>query len=160
MNKNYTFWIVGAIVVIIIGFVLFMQGPSSTSTTSTTSTDVTDITDTTGTNDSSGSATTGTASRPIVVTTGFASVSTTTAVVIGTVNPKGAQTNYWFEYGPTLSLGSSASAVLLSASYQTLGAAGYITGLKPSTTYYFRLGAKNAYGTVYGAAYSFITSAK
>lgn len=152
MEKNYTLWIVGAIAVIVVGFMLFNQSPTLTPTTS----DATDTIDTDGTQ----STGTKNAGMPVVVTTGFASVSSTTAVVVGTVNPKGAQTTYWFEYGPTLSLGFSVNATVIPAGRTDLGAAAYIIGLTPNTTYYFRLGAKNAYGTVYGSSYNFITAAK
>lgn len=98
--------------------------------------------------------------KPVVTTTGFASVSSTTAVVVGTVVPRGAETTYWFEYGTTMSYGSRVDARSAGAGAAVLGAAGYITGLKPATSYYFRIGAKNAYGTVYGSQYSFTTDSK
>ncbi len=95
--------------------------------------------------------------KPIVTTAGFASVSSTTAVVVGTVIPNGAATTYWFEYGPDMKYGSIADAVSAAPSYKEIGAAAYITGLKPNTEYYFRIGAKNAYGTTYGGQYKLIT---
>lgn len=98
--------------------------------------------------------------RPVVETTGFASVSSTTAVVVGTVNPRGAATTYWFEYGPTTNFGQVAETTAVGAGSRVAGAAAYITGLKPNTQYYFRVGAQNAHGRVYGAVYSFITAAK
>ena len=156
MNKNYTFWIIGVIVVIVIGFLLFTQSSNPLVTSPVaTSTETADITDTNGTSD----RTVGGA-KPVVITTGFASVSSTTAIVVGTINPNGVQTTYWFEYGPTLSLGFSLNKVTAVSGQKQLGAAAYITGLKPSTPYYFRIGAKNAYGTVYGSPYSFITTSK
>jgi hypothetical protein len=153
MNRNYVLWIVGAIIVVGIGYVLLMQGPAAAPTT----TDTTPVTDT---GDTGGTTVGTTAGKPVVTTTEFASVSSTTAVVVGTVIPNGAETTYWFEYGPTLSFGLAANVIHVSASYKVLGAAAYITGLKPSSTYYFRIGAKNAYGTVYGGPYNFITAAK
>jgi len=152
MQKNYALWIVGAIVVIGIGYVLMQGGTPSAGTpapgvTDTTAGGATETTPRSG-------------AKPIVTTIGFASVSTTTAVVVGTVIPGGVQTTYWFEYGPTPSLGFKEETESASASWKQLGAAAYITGLKPGTQYYFRLGAKNAYGTVYGAPYNFITEAK
>ena len=59
-----------------------------------------------------------------------------------------------------MSYGSTTDAVVAAAGWKPLGAAGYITGLKPATQYYFRLAAKNTYGTTFGSVYSFITAAK
>ena len=98
--------------------------------------------------------------RPVVQTTGFASVASTTAVVVGAVNPRGAATTYWFEYGPTISFGQIAETSTAGSGSTLVGAGAYLTGLKPNTQYYFRVGAQNAHGRVYGAVYSFITAAK
>lgn len=152
MNKNPVFWIVGAVVIIIIGFMLFRQSPVPSGTSTT---DTTDTTNTNGTKN----ATTG-GSRPTVTATAFASVSSTTAVVVGTVTPRGAQTTYWFEYGQTASYGFYVNKATIDASVEPTGVAAYIGGLKPGTSYYFRLGAKNAYGVVYDGPYSFITETK
>lgn len=99
-------------------------------------------------------------SAPIVKTIGFASVSSTTAAVVGTVIPGDASTTYWFEYGTTLAFGSKAQASASQATNAEIGTSGNITGLAPNTQYYFRAGAKNAYGTVYSGVYSFITLPK
>jgi len=162
MNKNYVYWIVGAIVVIGIGYVL-MQGGSSATLTPPTE-DVTTTPSTPDTTDTSTSGTTsvstGTPGKPIVTTIGFASVSSTTVMVVGNVIPEGAKTTYWFEYGPTPALGISVNTAEIVSGYKKIGVTTSIVGLKPSTQYYFRLGAKNAYGTVYGGPYSFITAAQ
>lgn len=97
---------------------------------------------------------------PVVKTIGFASVSSTTAVVVGTVVPESAETTYWFEYGPTLDFGLAVDARSAGAGTKEIGAAGYLTGLTPGTEYYFRIGAQNAYGRVYGGPYKFVTAAK
>ena len=149
MKKNYVLWLGGIVLIIIIVALLSMQGPTAATTAPG------GTTETTGT-----PATGGSGSKPTAVTSGFASVSTTTAVVVGTTNPDGAKTTYWFEYGTTMSYGSTTDAVVAAAGWKPLGAAAYITGLKPATQYYFRLGAKNAYGTAYGSVYSFITATK
>jgi hypothetical protein len=155
MNKYYVYWIVGAIVVIGIGYVLMQGGysaaPTSTGVTATT-------TGTTGTTDTN--TNTGTPGKPIITTTGFASVSSTTAMMVGSVIPEGAPSTYWFEYGPTPALGLSVNTTTVASGYAKLGVTTSIIGLKPATQYYFRLGAKNAYGTVYTGLYSFITTSK
>jgi len=153
MKQNYLLWIGLALLVIVVVLVVFMRTPGPAATGS-------DITATTGTDNTGTNGTPGAASKPIVSTTGFASVSTTTAVVVGTIIPEGVQTTYWFEYGATPAFGSSAHVETVATGWKPVGAAAYITGLKPATQYYFRLGAKNAYGTVYGSPYSFITATK
>ena len=76
----------------------------------------------------------------------------------GAVDPNGASTTYWFEYGTSTayagktsprSAGSGTSAVTVTA---TIG------GLKEGTTYVYRLVAKNSHGTRYGAAQTFATA--
>lgn len=153
--KQQTAWIWGLIIVIIAGILLYnFYTPSTPSpATDTTATS----TDTSGGTNNGTTAMTG--AKPVVNTTGFASVSSTTAVVVGTVIPNGAATTYWFEYGTTMNYGSSVDAMSAPASYKELGAAGYLTGLEPSTEYYFRIGARNAYGTTYSGQYKFITKA-
>jgi|GEM_PF-5517073 len=142
--------------------IFFAQNPV-TSNTDTTGTATT--TDSQGGNSASG--TTGGSgtvvndrSAPIVTTIGFASVSSTTAAVVGTVIPGDASTTYWFEYGTTLAFGSKAQASTYQATNNEIGTSGNITGLTPNTQYYFRAGAKNKYGTVYSGVYSFITLPK
>lgn len=81
-----------------------------------------------------------------------------TVVVKGTVNPNGALTTYWYEYGTTTSLGSLTSTYSVGSGYSTLYTPAYITGLNSNTNYYFRLTAKNYIGTISGDTYSFKTN--
>lgn len=98
--------------------------------------------------------------KPAVQTSGYASVSSTTAVVVGQIipGPDGAQ--YWFEYGRTTDFGSSTPVISAAASQNIIGAGGYLENLKPNTEYWFRIAAKNDGGTIYGGPYKFITAAK
>ncbi len=75
------------------------------------------------------------------------------------VNPNGADTHAWFQYSTNSSMGSSqltpqedigsgTSSVPISAS---------ISGLNPSTTYYFQAAASNSGGANYGSVVSFTT---
>ncbi|MHB1163392.1 MAG: fibronectin type III domain-containing protein [Minisyncoccota bacterium] len=158
--KNSSIWIwVGVIVLVVLGAWFLMSNTATTQAPGTTYNGTSTTTlDTTATTNGTDTAATG--AKPVVTTAGFASVSSTTAVVVGTVIPNGAPTTYWFEYGPTMSYGSSADSRSAEASYTKVGAAAYITGLKPNTEYYFRIGAKNAYGETYGSQYKFITATK
>lgn len=75
----------------------------------------------------------------------------TTAVVTGTVNPNGANTTYWYEYGVGTSLGKQTAKQTVGSGRVAILAPGYITGLTKSTTYYYRLVAENQYGKSTGS---------
>jgi len=95
---------------------------------------------------------------PIVQTDSTTAPYISTVVVKGTVNPNGAVTNYWYEYGQTIALGTQSNNYLVGSGYTAIYTPAYITGLKSNTNYYFRLNAKNVYGTVNGATHSFKTN--
>ena len=89
---------------------------------------------------------------PLVVTGAVSSVTGVAATLNGTVNPNGASTTYWFEYGlttaygttvpdPAQSAGSASSAVSVSE---------VLSALQPDMTYHYRLVAVNGGGTTYG----------
>lgn len=162
--QQKTAWITGIILVVIAIFVLYYfsaKAPVDATTAPGGDTSAVSSTTDSGSNAGNVAAPTGTVGRkPVVTVTGFASVTNNTAVVVGTVIPEGSQTTYWFQYGPTLDLGSSTEENMVPAGQATVGAAAYIKGLKPSTQYYFRVAAKNAAGIVYSGPYNFITNAK
>lgn len=97
--------------------------------------------------------------KPIVQTNSNTAPYISTVVVTGTVNPNGAVTRYWYEYGETTTLGAKTSMYLVGSGYTTIYTPAYITGLRSNTDYYFRLGAENTFGTVIGATYAFRTNA-
>jgi phosphodiesterase/alkaline phosphatase D-like protein len=84
--------------------------------------------------------------------------SNSTVVVSGQVNPNGAVTGYWYDYGTGTALGTRTFIQTLGSGFIDIPAPAYITGLKANTTYYFRLSAQNRFGTVNGATYSFQTN--
>jgi streptogramin lyase len=97
-----------------------------------------------------------------VITGSATGVTATEAIVHGTVNPHGLATTDQFEYGPTTSYGTTVPATAESAGSGTaVLAKGYIlTGLKPSTTYHFRLvGFSSGEATTYGKDATFTTAA-
>jgi uncharacterized repeat protein (TIGR01451 family) len=65
------------------------------------------------------------------------------------------QTQVWFEWGTTQSLGYTTNKQSLSESHVFND---YATGLSPNTTYYFRAMAQNSYGTAQGNIMSFTTT--
>src|SRR3989344_2497986 len=95
---------------------------------------------------------------PTVSTKGETAVSSTQSVLNGEVNPNGAQTSYWYEYGLTNSLGSATSPQLIGGGYLTYGAPQRVTGLQANTTYHYRLAAQNEHGKVYGEILSLQTT--
>lgn len=88
---------------------------------------------------------------PVATTNATVAPTDTTAVVTGTVIPKGALTTYWYEYGTTQSLGKKTADQMVGSGYVSIPSPGYITGLTKNTTYYFRLVAENQYGRATGA---------
>lgn len=97
-------------------------------------------------------------SSPLVVTISTVTTSDTTAIVNGTVNPRGAFANYWYEYGTTNTLGSKTLNQNIGSGYVAMRAPSYITNLTKNTTYYFRLVAENQYGKVNGSIQTFRTT--
>ncbi|MEK7640648.1 MAG: fibronectin type III domain-containing protein [Patescibacteria group bacterium] len=98
------------------------------------------------------------AGAPLVTTDRYASPSDSTAVVIGAVNPNGALTDYWYEYGSTPSLGNKTPNQTIGSGYSVIPSPGYIIGLTKGTTYFFRLVGENRLGKSSGAQYSFKTT--
>lgn len=93
----------------------------------------------------------------VTANTSFATSSSTT-MVTGKVKPNGASTIYWFDYGETSALGKQTGAQSIGSGFSTLETPGFITGLRANTLYYFRLSARNSFGTVSGATYTFQTN--
>src|SRR3989344_1132076 len=95
---------------------------------------------------------------PTVQTNSTTAPYISTVVVKGTVNPNGALTTYWYEYGLTSSLGTKTGGFLIGSGYSNIYAPAYITGLQSNTNYYFRLSAQNSVGITNGSTHSFTTN--
>lgn len=95
------------------------------------------------------SATTGTAQQ----------VQFASATVTGTVNPAGAATSYYFEYGLTSAYGLQTSAASAGAGSADVAVTQPLSGLAASTTYHYRLVATSVGGTTYGHDATFATAA-
>ena len=97
---------------------------------------------------------------PTVVTEAASSVEGTSATLNATVNPEGETvSDCHFEYGTSLSYGSSVPCASLPGSGESPVAVSASVGLTESTTYHFRIAASNAAGTSYGADQTFTTLA-
>jgi YD repeat-containing protein len=77
--------------------------------------------------------------------------------VTGSVNPNGAWTTYYFEYGKTTSFGSQTATGEAGNGRAVVGAEATISGLQPNTTYFYRLVATNEKGTTRSYTQSFKT---
>jgi hypothetical protein len=105
-------------------------------------------------------------SSPKELETGAAEeITTTGAKLPGKLNPGGAETHYYFEYGEgacntgagTCGTKSNEGGPLTGETQQTITPIS-ITGLKASTTYHYWLVATNSTGTVHGTELTFKTS--
>ncbi len=96
---------------------------------------------------------------PTVATGAASAITSTSATLSGTLNPRNGGTAFTFEYGTTTDFGSltavdfvpGAPAVSRTVSLPA-------TGLSPGTKYYYRLVATNANGTTNGTVVSFTTA--
>jgi hypothetical protein len=100
------------------------------------------------------------AAPPVVDTTPVVVRGATSATLRGTVNARGSQTTFWFEYGTDASYGSSAPVGHdgdAGTRDETSAVTARVNGLLPNTTYHYRLVAANPEGTVSGPDRSFVT---
>ena len=81
----------------------------------------------------------------------------TTAQLNGQVNPNGASTTYWFEYGETTGFGDISPILGAGNAKTNASVTVSVANLKPLTKYFFRVNAQNQYGTVNGTTMSFTT---
>lgn len=99
------------------------------------------------------------AALPPAVTTGPAeSVSFSSATITGTINPRGSDTTYYFQYGPTKAYGLQTGAADAGAGTHPVKVAMTIGGLQPITPYHYRLVAVNGAGAKEGADRSLLTT--
>jgi subtilisin family serine protease/streptogramin lyase len=91
------------------------------------------------------------------------SITSSKATLNGIVNPHGSETSYQFEYGTTTSYGSKAPASfkLVGSGTKDVKVSQSISGLKPGTTYHFRVMAIKSpdLGPVYGEDLTFTVPA-
>src|SRR5207244_1623464 len=99
------------------------------------------------------------ANVPNVATGSAKNVRPAAATLTGTVNPGGRPTSYVFRYGTTKAYGSKTLATAAGSGTLNVPAAFRVKGLKPGTTYHYRLFATNSAGTERGADHTFKTAA-
>jgi hypothetical protein len=94
------------------------------------------------------------AGAPIVETKPATTIRGTLAYLNGVVNPNGAETKDYFEYGTTTSYGSKSREQTTTVEKKP---SILVEGLSTNTTYHFRMVATNSYGTSYGPDEVFTT---
>lgn len=99
------------------------------------------------------------AAKPKLKTNSAGSVKGTSATLHGSVNAGGAKTTYYFEYGTSMAYGSKTAKRTLKPGDATKRVSVKIKGLKPGTTYHFRVLAKNSAGSAKGKDRTFTTAA-
>lgn len=90
------------------------------------------------------------AEAPIVTTGGPTDVTEQSATLRGTVNPRGQQTTYSFQYGTSTAYGQQTPPQGAGDGNGNRSVSAGIVGLAADTTYHYRLVAANASGTVIG----------
>jgi hypothetical protein len=94
---------------------------------------------------------------PVVSTGGVTHVHGNSALLEGSVNPRGAATSYYFQWGPTVAYGSQTTAGSLLAGTTSVKVGQTATGLLPG--YHYRLVASNSFGTKVGRDRTYGTKA-
>ncbi len=95
---------------------------------------------------------------PTVTTGGARAVSFGSATLTGSVNPRGANTSYYFQYGPTRAYGGQSAIADAGAGTGTVGVRVAIAGLQPLTVYHYRLVAVNVHGASIGSDRTLLTT--
>ncbi len=90
------------------------------------------------------------AAGPNAITGAVSAVGGTSATLNGTVNPSGAATDWWFEYGTSVAYGAETVKASAGSGSANVAVSRSLSGLEPSTTYHYRLVAKSASGTSTG----------
>jgi hypothetical protein len=100
---------------------------------------------------------------PLASSGAVSAVGQTSANVTGTVNPDGAETHYFYEYGPTTGYGQSTApegaGVDVGEGTGPVAAPASLVPLVPGVTYHYRLVAWSEEGTTYGQDETFTTEA-
>jgi hypothetical protein len=94
---------------------------------------------------------------PGVYTGGVSSVTSTSAVVHGGVNPKGQITGYAFEYGASPGYSAQTTLAFVGSGGATIRVSQSLGGLLPATTYHYRLVASSKGGVTAGGVGTFKT---
>ena len=95
---------------------------------------------------------------PPVVVTGAASAISATATLGGTVNPRGTEATYRFDFGTDTTYGVEVAGGSAGAGGDAGAVSAAVAGLQPLTTYHYRVVATGPGGTVTGQDAQFTTA--
>ncbi|MCW3069237.1 MAG: hypothetical protein JWL67_1862 [Solirubrobacterales bacterium] len=98
------------------------------------------------------------AALPTVATGQAHEVSYGSAVLRGFVNPSGANTSYYFQYGLTKAYGGQSTIAGAGGGTHTVTVSAPISGLQPLSLYHFRVVAVNSAGAAIGKDHTFLTA--
>ncbi len=96
---------------------------------------------------------------PNLSTGGVSTVSYSSAILNGSVDPRGQETDYSFQYGATRSYGSQTPIAPAGSGTKTIRVSQSVSGLQPLTTYHYRIVASSPAGTTKGDDRTFTTPA-
>ena len=99
----------------------------------------------------------GNAGPPLVDTNGPVSVSISSAVINGGINPNNSPTNFWFEFGLDQSFSQKTTVQSLGSVNSWQLVTGNLSGLESNRTYSYRVVAQNSQGTSFGGIRNFAT---
>ena len=97
------------------------------------------------------------AEKPVATTGGAANIAPTSVVLNATVNPKGAETTYFFQYGTTVIYGALTPSTSAGKGTAGVKVAVAVADLAPATTYHYRIVAQNSKGLTRGKDRTFKT---
>jgi hypothetical protein len=97
------------------------------------------------------------ASAPAASTGHSSSVTYASAIVFGSVNPHSQPTTYVFQYGTTHSYGAQTPLAPAGSGSSSITVSQTLTGLKPLTTYHYRILATSPAGATAGNDHTFAT---
>src|SRR5205085_812648 len=93
---------------------------------------------------------------PTVTTLAASEVTTSAAVLNGTVNPNGRDTTAWFEWGTTTNYGNATAVQAIPAGTNLVPILAVLSNLVPGTVYHFRAVGTNSLGVSFGTDFFFL----
>lgn len=98
---------------------------------------------------------------PIVKTNNPTNISASSVTMNGRLDPNDSNTTYWFEYSDESFvggiIGTMTATQTMNGADVAIGVKSDVTGLRKNTKYFYRMVARNEYGTVAGGTVSFRT---
>lgn len=102
-----------------------------------------------------------TSGAPIIKTNNPTNISTSSVTMNGRLDPNDSNTTYWFEYSDTSFaggvIGTITATQTMNGADGAIGVKADVGGLQKNKKYYYRMLARNEYGTVAGGTVSFRT---